>query len=109
MLKTYTVEEAAEICKASNDTIYAEIDSLKLKASRIGKSYVIKEVDLDRYIDAKSLANLRARECQSTNEGKHGTATSKLQGNHALDALLQPKTSEKRKSDTMPLSIVSNR
>lgn len=109
MLKTYTVEEVAEICKASNDTIYAEIDSLTLKASRIGKAYVIKEVDLDRFIDAKSLANLRARKCQSTNEGKHGTVTLKSQANQELDALLAPKTSAKHKSDTMPLSLVNNR
>lgn len=109
MIITYTVDEAAAICKASNDTIYADIDSLMLKASRIGKKYVIKEVDLDRYLDAKSLANLRANECQSINEVKHGTVTSKLQGNHVLDALLQPKTNEKRKKDTMKLSLASNK
>ena len=108
-MRTYTVDEAAEICKASNDTIYAEIDKLTLKASRIGKSYVIKEIDLDRFIDAKSLANLRAKECQSTSEVKRGTATLKSQANLELDALLQPKTNEKRKNSTINLSLISNK
>jgi excisionase family DNA binding protein len=108
MLKTYTVEEAAEICKASNDTIYAEIDSLKLKASRIGRNYVIKEVDLDRFIDAKSLANLRAKECQSKSEAIYGIATLKSQDSQELDVLLKPKTNEKRKKGMTNLSIIKN-
>jgi hypothetical protein len=34
MIKTYTIDEAAELCKASNDTIYEAVHSFDLKASK---------------------------------------------------------------------------
>ena len=107
MIKTYTIDEAAELCKASNDTIYEAVHSFELKASKIGKAIVILEVDLIAYISAKSIANLKAKKCQSTYAAKRGGSMS-LSTDSELDNLLAPATSAKRKKSTMKLSIVRN-
>ena len=49
-LKTYTVSEVQDILKVSVRTIRAYISTGKLKASKVGRSYVIKREDLEQFI-----------------------------------------------------------
>jgi excisionase family DNA binding protein len=45
-----TVAEVAEMLRVSNMTVYRLVNSGAMKAVRIGKSYRIKEVEVDRYL-----------------------------------------------------------
>lgn len=48
---TYTVKEVAEITKKSPQTIHIHIKRGLLKASRIGREYIITQKGLDDYIN----------------------------------------------------------
>jgi excisionase family DNA binding protein len=45
-----TVGEVAEMLRISNMTVYRLISSGQLPAVRVGKSYRVREEDLDRYL-----------------------------------------------------------
>lgn len=45
-----TVSEVAQILRISNMTVYRMITSGKLSAVRIGKSYRLREEDVNRYV-----------------------------------------------------------
>lgn len=107
-LQTYTIQEAADICKCSDDTIRKDIHALTLTASKLGRAWCIKEVDLNRYIDAKSLANIRVNECHSTSEVKRGMPMS-LSTDSELDNLLEPATRSKQKQSMTKSSMMQNR
>jgi excisionase family DNA binding protein len=53
-IKTYTVDEAESILKVKARTIRAYIKAGKLKASKIGRSYVIQRADLEQFIKENS-------------------------------------------------------
>ena len=50
MEKLYTVKEVTEIMNVHRYTIYRHIDEGLLKATKVGKSYRIKESDLKYYL-----------------------------------------------------------
>jgi excisionase family DNA binding protein len=45
-----TVSEVAELLRVSNMTVYRLISAGQLAAARVGKSYRIREEDVDRYL-----------------------------------------------------------
>ena len=45
-----TVSEVAQMLRISNMTVYRLISSGQLPAVRVGKSYRVREEDLDRYL-----------------------------------------------------------
>lgn len=51
-IKTYTVKEAEAILKVGGKAIRGYIKSGKLTASKIGKSWVIKQEDIESFIKA---------------------------------------------------------
>lgn len=53
-LKTYSVKEVEEILKVKARTIRAYITAGKLRASKIGRGYVIKAADLEKFISENS-------------------------------------------------------
>ena len=109
MITTYDIDEAAKICKCSDDTIRKAIHSLELKASKLGRAWSIKEVDLEKYIDGKSLANIKANKCHSTSAVKSGMSTSRSQGNLASNDLLEQLISAKPKDTKQSLDSNSNK
>lgn len=50
IIKLYTVEELKEILKLSSFTIRKKIREGEIVAYKVGKKYLIKEVDLKNYI-----------------------------------------------------------
>ena len=50
-IKTYTVNEAETILKVKNKTIRSYIKDGKLKASKIGKRWVIRHEDIEKFIN----------------------------------------------------------
>lgn len=50
ILKLYTVEEVARILKITRVTLYNYIKTNKLQASKIGRTYRIKEADLMNFL-----------------------------------------------------------
>ena len=48
-----TVAEVAELMRVSNMTVYRLINGGQLAAVRVGKSYRIREDDVDRYLAAR--------------------------------------------------------
>jgi len=50
-----TVAEVASTMRVSNMTVYRLIKSGELAALRVGKSYRIRESDVDRYLSARSV------------------------------------------------------
>lgn len=50
MEKLYTTEQVAELLQVSVITVRRYIKSGKLKASKIGKDYRIKESDIDNFL-----------------------------------------------------------
>ena len=50
-----TVSEVAEIMRVSNMTVYRLIKSGQLPAIRVGKSYRIREDDVDRFLSDQSV------------------------------------------------------
>jgi excisionase family DNA binding protein len=53
-IKTYTVKEAEEILKVKGRAIRDYIKNGKLKASKIGRGWVIKKEDLEKFIEQNS-------------------------------------------------------
>lgn len=51
-----TVSEVASTMRVSNMTVYRLIKRGELAAVRVGKSYRIRETDLERFLDARSVA-----------------------------------------------------
>jgi len=50
-----TVAEVATMLRVSNMTVYRLINAGSLPAVRIGKSYRLTEVDVDRYLEQSSI------------------------------------------------------
>lgn len=48
----YTVAEVAALLRVSNMTVYRLINSGQLSAVRVGKSYRLREEDVNRYLAA---------------------------------------------------------
>lgn len=48
-----TVAEVADLLRVSNMTVYRLIKSGELPAARIGKSYRVREDDVDAYLEAR--------------------------------------------------------
>ena len=48
--KYLTVAEVASLLRVSNMTVYRLIEAGDLPAGRVGKSFRIREVDLDKYL-----------------------------------------------------------
>lgn len=48
-----TVGEVARVLRVSNMTVYRLINSGQLPAARVGKSYRLREEDVDRYLAAR--------------------------------------------------------
>jgi excisionase family DNA binding protein len=48
-----TVGEVARVLRVSNMTVYRLINSGQLTAVRVGKSYRLREEDVDRYLAAR--------------------------------------------------------
>jgi excisionase family DNA binding protein len=48
--KYLTVAEVANLLRVSNMTVYRLIEAGDLPAGRVGKSFRIREVDLDKYL-----------------------------------------------------------
>lgn len=53
-IKTYTAKEAEKILHVTSKTIRGYIKAGKLKAVKIGRSWVIKEADLMSFINENS-------------------------------------------------------
>jgi excisionase family DNA binding protein len=48
-----TVGEVADMLRVSNMTVYRLINAGQLAAARVGKSYRIREDDIDKYLEAR--------------------------------------------------------
>jgi excisionase family DNA binding protein len=51
--KFYTVAEVARVLRVSNMTVYRLINSGQLPAVRVGKSYRLREEDVNRYLSER--------------------------------------------------------
>ena len=69
-MSTLSVAEAAARMKSSQKTIYRLIDACQLPAARIGKSYVILESDVTKYIEEQVFAQTEARQMVPTTKKK---------------------------------------
>ena len=49
----YTVAEVAKVLRVSNMTVYRLINAGQLNAVRVGKSYRLREEDVDGYLAAR--------------------------------------------------------
>lgn len=107
-MRTYTVEEAAEMLKCSSDKVLELIHSDNLPAAKIGRAWVLIDVDVIEYIRTKYTLNKEGKKCQSTKEVKRGGSIL-LSMDKELESLLTKQTGEKPKMSTTPLSIVQNR
>ncbi len=106
-MKTYNAREAAKICQCCEETIRIHIREGRLKASKPGRSYCIKEDDLDELLEflhnqwmQASLQKRSEQKCQSLNGMEYGTWTSERQAAKELDALLAPRANKKHRSYT---------
>ena len=48
-----TVQEVADVMRVSSMTVYRLIKSSELSAVRVGRSFRVSEVDVDRYLAAR--------------------------------------------------------
>ncbi len=51
--KFYTVAEVAHVLRVSNMTVYRLVNSGQLPAVRVGKSYRLREEDVNRYLSER--------------------------------------------------------
>ncbi len=51
--KFYTVAEVAQVLRVSNMTVYRLVNSGQLPAVRVGKSYRLREEDVNRYLSER--------------------------------------------------------
>ncbi|MGO9558112.1 MAG: helix-turn-helix domain-containing protein [Acidimicrobiales bacterium] len=51
--KFYTVAEVAQALRVSNMTVYRLVNSGQLPAVRVGKSYRLREEDVNRYLSER--------------------------------------------------------
>lgn len=58
--RLYTVAEIAEHMRVSNMTVYRLIKSGAMPAVRVGKSYRIRQRDLEAYFDASLTGTVRS-------------------------------------------------
>ncbi|MBQ9725090.1 MAG: helix-turn-helix domain-containing protein [Neisseriaceae bacterium] len=107
-MKTYTVQEAAEICHCHHSTILEYIHSGSLLACKIGRSWVITEENLDNFIKTRHNLTVQAVNSKKrirtqcyTNEATNGTPTLQQQLARVLDALLARPTDRQRKNYTI--------
>lgn len=52
--KMYTLAEVAEILRVTRQSIYNYVHAKRLRASKIGKSYVVSAEDLQAFVDANA-------------------------------------------------------
>jgi len=50
-IKLYTVKEIADILQVTTRTIYSHISTGKIKASKVGRKFYIKEQELKRLLE----------------------------------------------------------
>lgn len=106
-MQTLRLEEAADLLKCSSDTVLELIHSDSLPAAKIGRSWVLVDVDVIEYIRTKYTLNKEVKKCHSTKGAKRGGSMS-LSTDKELESLLATQTREKRKKSTTQLSIVPN-
>ena len=53
-IKTYTVKEAEGILRVNGKTVRSYIKAGRLKAAKIGRAWVIKKEDLEKFIEQNS-------------------------------------------------------
>ena len=105
-MKTYTIHQAAEICHCHHSTILEYIHSGSLIACKIGRSWVITEENLDKFIEIRhnhavqAVAERSRTQCY-TSEATLGTPISQQQVARELDALLAQPTDRQRKNYTI--------
>ena len=109
-MKTYNVDEVAEVCKCHPSTIREYIRSGQLLASKPGRSYCIKQSALDAFLREleneqvqMSLENRSEKLCQKQqtvyiDETVSGTLILCRQAARELDVLLAPKAEKRRKN-----------
>jgi excisionase family DNA binding protein len=95
-LKTYTLVEAAELCKCDKETYRRLIHSGEAPGRKVGRAFVIEHEALARFLRGEYPALRQAAAkgdtpCQSTNRKtrRSGTSTSSIQAARELDALLE--------------------
>lgn len=106
-MQTLKLDEAAELLKCSSDTVLELIHSDNLPAAKIGRAWVLVDVDVIEYIRTKYTLNNEVKKCHSTKGAKRGGSMS-LSTDKELESLLTPATSVKRKKSTTTLSIVQS-
>jgi len=55
-IKSYSINEAAEVMRVSRRTVERLIESGKIKRTKIGRRTVIRETELERYMDRATCA-----------------------------------------------------
>jgi excisionase family DNA binding protein len=68
MVKTYSVDETAELLGLSKETIYREIRKGALKAAKTGKTYRISRLDIDAWWKARGGGELFDEDRGNSNE-----------------------------------------
>ncbi|MBI0182415.1 helix-turn-helix domain-containing protein [Snodgrassella alvi] len=98
MEDTFTCEEAANRCKCKVQTIRDAIKTGELRAAKIGKSYVIRQTNLDIYIrnkeelTAQAVQQHRNRVCYTNTQTAFGISILQQRKAKELDELLKLKT-----------------
>lgn len=49
--KLYNLKEVAQITRVTRQTVYNHVRAGKLKATKIGRDYMVKETNLKQYIE----------------------------------------------------------
>ncbi len=99
MVQTYNVPDAAKKCFCHVDTIRKYIREGILPACKVGRSYIIEEIDLAALIkklkmerSQAALLNRSGQQCQLNKEMEYGTLILQHQAVQELDAALGLKT-----------------
>lgn len=92
-MKTYTVNQAAELVHCHPETLREYIRTGKLVASKIGRSYCIRQVRLDEFLQLFEIEQQCKKGKLKTITGatELSTWTSGYQAANALDSLLARK------------------
>lgn len=96
MSNTLTREEAAELMKASPDTVSDCIKNRGLPAAKVGRGYVLIEDDVRAWL--RTQYSTGDKRCESINAGSvgHTGSISAKREAAALAAALAPRTNDKR-------------
>ena len=100
-IKTYTVKEAESILKVKGKAIRGYIKDGKLKASKIGKAWVIKQEDIEKFINdnrqevtklgqQKTIAELNSKKLAAVLSGAAG-AEAQWQVSHCVELSMKYK------------------